>query len=60
MDFIRGKYLEMKMGKVFPISFFQVTFIKDLQYKECKNMPRLMPVELFSPIEEVHYKKVIF
>ena len=44
----------------FPISFFQVTFIKDLQYKECKNMPRLMPVELFSPIEEVHYKKVIY
>ena len=23
-------------------------------------MPRLMPVELFSPIEEVHYKKVIY
>jgi hypothetical protein len=46
-------------GPLLYFIFFQVTFIKDLQYKECKNMPRLMPVELFSPIEEVHYKKVI-
>ena len=55
----RAKNVKSQTDAVFTICLFQVTFIKDLQYKECKNMPRLMPVELFSPIEEVHYKKVI-
>ena len=56
----RAKNVKSQTDAVFTICLFQVTFIKDLQYKECKNMPRLMPVELFSPIEEVHYKKVIY
>ena len=56
----RAKNVKSQTDAVFTICLFQVTFIKDLQYKECKNMPKLMPVELFSPIEEVHYKKVIY
>lgn len=36
----------------------QVEFIKQLEYKQCRKLPKILPSSDFVPIEEQHYRKL--
>ena len=36
----------------------QVEFIKQLDYKQCRKLPKILPSTHFVPIEEKHYRKL--